>query len=129
MSHPIAAFGAMGPELFFGRKGQGRWIPYDLDATDENRECLVCERPWPYCFGDVVWALAYWDNQPVYMRWEIDWTGELYLFRPREAVPGGVASPSLGERLRVLAESEAPKWAVERVPESFWSSYPKAPPR
>lgn len=29
-------------------------LPHDLDALDEVRDCLVRERPWPLCWGDLV---------------------------------------------------------------------------
>lgn len=76
----LAAFGAMGPRLFWGRE-DGPWIPYDLDAKDQNADCLVRERPWPWCWGDQLWIAALWDTQPLYLRFTEDFC-ELYLDRP-----------------------------------------------
>ncbi|NJO82033.1 MAG: hypothetical protein HC828_04040 [Blastochloris sp.] len=60
---------AMGPELFFGRE-DGPWIDWDPHSRDQNSpgsELMVCDRPWPYCWGDALWLAGVWDEQPVYL--------------------------------------------------------------
>lgn len=76
----LGAFGALGPRLFWGRE-DGPWIPYDLEAKDQNLDCLVRERKWPWCWGDQLWVAALWDTQPLYLRFTEDFC-ELYLDRP-----------------------------------------------
>lgn len=76
----IAAYAAMGPRLFWGRT-DGPWIPYDLDAKDQNEEKIVRDREWPWCWGDYIWAAAYWDAQPLYIAFGPD-SCELYLGTP-----------------------------------------------
>lgn len=74
---------AMGPELFFGRD-DGPWIDWDPYALDQNATksgSRVRDRPWPYCWGDDVRAIAMWQGQPVYIRWR--------LFDARDQLQGG----------------------------------------
>ncbi len=120
-SHPLKAYGAMGPELFWARDGRGRWIPHDPGAKDENRDCLVRERPWPFCWGDVVWAFGIWIGQPLYLRWQFDDFAQLYLGRPDEFSPRELERAVLK---RAVAESVAT--AVQELPVAFWRR--QAPP-
>ena len=62
----LAAFAAMGPRLFWGRD-DGPWIPWDLEAKDQNEDRKVRERDWPWCWGDHLWIAACWDTQPLYL--------------------------------------------------------------
>lgn len=92
ITNPLAFAAGMGPRLFWN-VDEGKWIPWNVEAFDENEDRPVVERPWPFCWGDVVWALAQWEQQPVFLRWEQDFLGELYLGAPRDLIrPGEGAS-------------------------------------
>lgn len=85
---------AMGPELFFGRE-DGPWVTWDPHSIDQNSpgsELMVCDRPWPYCWGDALWFAGVWDEQPVYFH--LRTTGRW-----------------------VLAQHDLPEWAPRREPE------------
>jgi hypothetical protein len=115
---PIAALGAMGPALFFGRE-EDSWIPWDPDATDENLDLLVKDRPWPYCWGDSIWAVVEWESQPAFLRWEIGVGGSLFVGPPEFDRTSTVAE------LRNIARREA-GGALEALPAGFWRR--EAPP-
>lgn len=124
LSWPGRAFGGMGPSLFYGRDGDGRWIPYDLDAADENLECNVRDRPWPWCWGDVIWGCAVWSLQLAYFRWELNNGGELFIGRP-------LGEPSdehgLAVFTRSIAVAESTRSAVGVLDQRFWSRLPPEP--
>lgn len=117
LSWPVDAFGGVGPSLFFGRDGDGRWIPYDLDANDENREVLVRDRDWPWCWGDVVWACGIWERQLTYLRWDLDGFGELFVGRPTS---DPLDPENLSRFTRSIAVRESTRSAVQKLPPSFW---------
>ena len=48
---PAAAVAACGSAIWIDG---GRPTDYDPDHLDEVRDCLVRERPWPICWGDLV---------------------------------------------------------------------------
>lgn len=117
-SKPIAVYGAIGPQLFWARNdGSGRWIPYDLDAVDENRDCLVRERPWPFCWGDVVWAVGLWIGQPIYLRWELDEFSQVLVGVPTF----DVQAIDLERIVSKQAVAESKPSAVKKLPAFFWT--------
>lgn len=106
----------MGPEIFWARTGRGPWVSYDRDLEDENRRCLVRDRPWPYSWGDVIWSLWLLDFHPIFVRFEIDYTAEVILL-----TPGDVSSRPEEALARLLAQAEleVPKKALEVLPDEF----------
>lgn len=111
---PSMAWGAVGRCLFFGRN-DGTWTTYDRDLIDQNEELKVRERRWPFCWGDEVWAVALWHQQPTALRWAPEGC-ELYVASPN----GG--SPSEAELIGHLHGRFA-KWAEGRqvvLPLTFW---------
>ncbi len=132
---PVTAFGAMGPQLFWARDGDGRWIPYDTEATDENRECLVRERDWPWCWGDVVWAAGFWVGQPTYLRWELDGFGELFVGAPPRGGAGssfsglgGLTRVELARFVQSRSVAESTRSSTGQLPmDYFWERLPPPP--
>lgn len=128
---PIAAIGAVGRRLFFGRE-DGPWIPWDPLAIDEHLGCTVKERPWPFCWGDDVWAVGMWDGQPVFLHWELDFFGEAYVGNPL----GLSADPSPRTYGQFTSWLQAhvgtttslndgvPAKAAQMLPGSFWRGHP-----
>lgn len=112
---PVRAVAGIGPSLFFGRE-EAPFIPWDPESTDENSRCLVREREWPYCWGDVVWAVSVWEAQPTYFRWSMGDFGQVFLgtaFAPTEDHEG------LKEWVDKIAEAEGAKWRID-LPREFW---------
>lgn len=82
----IRVWAAVGLRLFWGRE-DGAWIPYDVEAKDQNEGRLVRERAWPWCWGDQIWVYATWLNQPVFLHLAVDWC-ELLVQSPAPASSG-----------------------------------------
>jgi hypothetical protein len=119
-SRPIHALGAIGPHLFIGKEGRGRWIPFDPDATDEIRDRPVRERDWPYCWGDVVWVLLVWQGQPAYFRMELEGVSSFALGQPSVFCDEPIDAEAWLE-LRARAEGAN---HVEPVGAEFWAHEP-----
>lgn len=69
---------AMGPGLFFGRE-DGPFVPYDLSLTDQNEEKKVRDRAFPWCWGDVLWVIGYWQGMRISLRLaKMDGTGDVF---------------------------------------------------
>ena len=124
ISWTCQAWGGVGPSLFYGRDGDGRWIPYDLDANDENLECLVRDRDWPWCWGDVLWACGVWELQLTFFRWELNHGGSLFVGRPFSDPQD---EGDLANFTRQIAVAESTRWAPGRLGPGFWSGLPPEP--
>ena len=111
LSRLVQAWAAVGPRLFWQRE-DGPFVPYDRDLIDQNIDAPVRERPWPWCWGDEIWALATWDLQPLYLHWEMDWC-EILLGSPGpsstiEAISmvRGIVTRATGTKFSVIPRSD-----------------------
>ena len=102
-AEPLSAYAAIGPAIFWHRVRKAPYVAYDAKLADQNEKTFVCNRAWPWCYGDDVWALARWQGNFLIVVMRKDTDCDLYM----QLSTSGRSAHDMAEAMKALAVDAA----------------------